>query len=518
MAFTPTGFLFRKTLRNVLHENTFDASRRSFIKNTAVISVGSLLTNKLFAATGNKPTVAIIGAGAAGLTAAYYLQQHNISFTVYEASERCGGRMYSARNWIDDNTATDLGGEFVDEEHTELRNLCKELNVELYDLRKDEFFNEKFFIVDGKRYSPADLREALLPFADAINADIKALPDYPTYKNAQQFKQFDTITIIQYLDKLGINGWLKKLIDVIYTAEYGMESSEQTAMNLLITIKPPVKTDTNVYRIYGDDHEIYKVRGGSQTIADKLYEKLQSNVQLKHQLIAYNKLANGKYEATMLIDGAKKTFTHDYLIICIPFSVLRNIKNNIQYPAIKQKAINELGYGISSKFIIGIDAKPWRNYKESGVLFSDVVAHNIWDNSFAQGSKKAGLTFFSGGNLSHSITLKDKETLKQEMQAYASKEFHVEANQFNDKYRKICWEQNPYSIGGYSSYKTNQWSVFGGAEIEPFENIYFAGEHTSMDFQGFMNGAIATGKKAGLDIVTQMAATTFNEQKTSKAL
>jgi len=523
MAITPAGFWFRKTMRKVLSEkaadHSFDASRREFIRNTAFISAGALLGNKLFAADkSTKPTVAVIGAGGAGLMAAYVLRQHNIPFTVYEASERYGGRMYSVRDWIDTNVATDLGGEFVDEEHDDLRSLCKELHIELYDLRKDRLFYEKFFIVDGKRYSPANLRDALMPFADAINADIKSLPGFPTYKNGDAFKQFDEITIIQYLDRLGMTGWLKKLVDVIYTAEYGMESSEQTAMNFLITIKPPVKNATGVYRIYGETHEIYKIKGGSQTVPDKLYEKVNASVKLKHELIAYNKTANDQYELTIKTVDRNIRATFDYIILCIPFTVLRTIKTNVQYPAIKQKAINELGYGNSSKIILGFNAKPWREHNESGLLYSDVVAHNIWDNGFAQQSTKGGLTFFSGGNLSHSIGQKDKEVLKDEMLAYAAKEFHIQREHFDGKYKKICWELSPFTKGGYSSYTINQWSTFGGAEIEPFENIFFAGEHTSLEFQGFMNGAIATGKQAALDIAARINDKVFVEPKREFAL
>jgi monoamine oxidase len=523
MAITPAGFWFRRTIQKVLSEKSadhpFDASRRTFIKNTAFISAGALFGNKLFAADNTtKPTVAVIGAGGAGLMAAYVLQQHNIPFTVYEASERYGGRMYSVGDWIDTNVATDLGGEFVDEEHEDLRSLCKELHIELYDLRKDKLFYEKFFVVNGKRYSSSDLRDALLPFADAINADIASLPESLTYKNGDTFKQFDAINIIQYLDKLGMTGWIRKLVDVIYTAEYGMESSEQTAMNFLITIKPPVKNATGVYRIYGDDHEIYKIKGGSQTIPDKLYEKVSASVKLKHELIAYNKTANDQYELTINTGDKNITATFDYIILCMPFTVLRTIQTNVVYPAIKQKAIDELGYGNSSKFILGFNAKPWREHKESGTLFSDVVAHNIWDNSFAQQSTKGGLTFFSGGNLSHSIGQKDKEVLKEEMLAYAAKEFHIRPEHFDDKYKKICWEQNPFTKGGYSSYKINQWSTFGGVEIEPFENIFFAGEHTSLEFQGFMNGAIATGKQAALDIAARRNDKAFVEPKRALAL
>jgi monoamine oxidase len=50
--------------------------------------------------------------------------------------------------------------------------------------------------------------------------------------------------------------------------------------------------------------------------------------------------------------------------------------------------------------------------------------------------------------------------------------------------------------GGYSSFKKGQWSTLAGWEAVPVGNIYFAGEHVSRDFQGYMNGGAQTGRVA----------------------
>lgn len=505
MGFSPAGYFFKKTVQEALGEKIapetqrqLSDSRRNFLKQSGSLAFGSFFAKEFFEGenAGSKPKIAIIGAGAAGLTAGYSLQKANLPYTIYEASGRPGGRMYSLRDWIGKDIATDLGGEFVDGEHTALRSLCEELKIELYDLRKDEFFEKKFFIVDGKKYFPQDIRDGLLPFSKSILDDITSLPQNLHYTNGAAFAGFDKITILEYLDKKGINGWLRKLIDVIYTAEYGMESAEQTAMNFLVTIKPPDSSANGVYRIYGDDHEIYKIKGGSQTIADKLFAKQQSSVKLHHRITGYESISGNGYRLRITENGNTHFAAADYLLICIPFSVLRGIETNIQYPELKKLAIDTLGYGNSSKFIFGFNKKPWRRFEESGVIFSDVVGHNIWDNAFAQGNMYSGLTFFSGGNLSRENAAMKEEAWEQQMLAYAEKEFHTEKNSFTGRKRKVCWAENPFSLGGYTSYKINQWSRFGGVEAEPHENIFFAGEHCSLEFQGFMNGAIMTGYSA----------------------
>jgi monoamine oxidase len=49
-------------------------------------------------------------------------------------------------------------------------------------------------------------------------------------------------------------------------------------------------------------------------------------------------------------------------------------------------------------------------------------------------------------------------------------------------------------MGSYAAYRVGQWEAFGGAEGEQEENVYFCGEHTSIDYQGYMNGAAETGR------------------------
>jgi monoamine oxidase len=57
------------------------------------------------------------------------------------------------------------------------------------------------------------------------------------------------------------------------------------------------------------------------------------------------------------------------------------------------------------------------------------------------------------------------------------------------------WPTFPFTLGAYSCYKVGQWTTIAGAEIKPVGNLFFAGEHCSQDFQGYMNGAAETGKQ-----------------------
>jgi monoamine oxidase len=53
----------------------------------------------------------------------------------------------------------------------------------------------------------------------------------------------------------------------------------------------------------------------------------------------------------------------------------------------------------------------------------------------------------------------------------------------------------------YSYWKVGQYTAFAGAEREQSGNCHFAGEHASIDFQGFLNGAVESGYRAAGEIL-----------------
>jgi monoamine oxidase len=114
-------------------------SRRQFIKNTSLATGALVLAssryNNFF--IGTKPRVIIIGAGFAGLAAAYKLHQRKIDFVVLEARKRISGRVYSYPIDPAENLVVELGGEWVGNSHKRIKQLCKEFDLELFDNHLD---------------------------------------------------------------------------------------------------------------------------------------------------------------------------------------------------------------------------------------------------------------------------------------------------------------------------------------------------------------------------------------------
>ena len=113
-----------------------------------------------------------------------------------------------------------------------------------------------------------------------------------------------------------------------------MEASEQSAINFLIMFEPP---KDNYYEMFGDDHEVFKIKGGSQQLSDALYNQVKEQVVLKHQLVAINKNKKAGYDLLLKNNDETKTTHADYVLLAIPFTILRKIKMNIEMPAAKKK-------------------------------------------------------------------------------------------------------------------------------------------------------------------------------------
>src|SRR5579859_4725476 len=148
-----------QTLRRISRPTpTPTLTRRTFLATAA--SAGLLPATSLAATI----KIAIIGAGLAGLTAAYQLKKAGYAPRIYEASSRLGGRCYSARDVFADGQVAEHGGEFFDTGHTEIIALAKELGLTLDDvLAATPKDLHPIYLSAGKPYTLAQATKDWLP-------------------------------------------------------------------------------------------------------------------------------------------------------------------------------------------------------------------------------------------------------------------------------------------------------------------------------------------------------------------
>lgn len=451
--------------------------------------------------------IAIIGAGIAGLTAAYTLKKMGISATLYEASPRTGGRIFSRSDLLSPGVVTELGAEFIDSNHHDMLKLARELNLKLIDRqgsRQGKSLKTAYFF-SGQHYSELQVLHALQPLLKQVIADDNSIADFVDYQQPGNAANFDNTNLAEYLDKLGIQGWLRTFINSAYITEYGLDLHEQSALNfifLLLDNRSPDQID-----IFGGSDERYKILGGNQLIINKLTKRLHHHIELEKMLVAVKKHHNG-YRLTF--DSASNKVHEvdaDIVIFTLPFNLLREVDLELELPPLKKRAIDELGYGLNIKYFLGTTSRPWQKLGYSGEAFSDGPLQLAWDHSQGQAGQHGGITCFFGGSQALGLMQQDPAQPLLSLQQAYDRCFNGTQATFNGKSSHFYWPNYRFAKGSYSCYKPGQWTSFYGAEIKPIERLFFAGEHCSMKYQGMMNGAVNTGKRAAINVAKALRLT-----------
>jgi len=484
-------------------------SRRRFVGNIA--NAGAVV-----AATGlynacnpvnkkTRPSIAIIGAGIAGLHAAFLLKQAGYTAQVYEASGRVGGRIFSQPDAMGKGLWTEMGGEFIDTGHTEMLKLVKHFNLPVIDRKapSELSLKEYCYYFNKQRYGEKDILEALHPVTAQIKKDIASLsPNIAYNSHSPADVALDNMTVMQYADKLGITSWFKSFLYNSYTAEYGMDANEQSALNFLELISPNEKGE---FTPYGNSDERYSVVGGNEKICQALAEEIKAQLNKSYTLTAIQQKHSNEYVLSFTTDNNKtQDVVADVVLLAIPFTVLRSVDIKIPLPEWKKNAIKNLGYGSNSKIFVGVNERVWRKQGFAGYTFTDNGIMNGYDSTQMQNDNNgAGVFTIAPGGKAGVDVGKDAAVLQQKVDQL-NEVFPGVKQQFNKRIQYWNWPDYIFAKGSYMSYKAGQYTTLQGTQFQPVDNLFFAGEHCSISSQGFMNGGAETGRTAAELIIKKL--------------
>jgi monoamine oxidase len=234
-------------------------------------------------------------------------------------------------------------------------------------------------------------------------------------------------------------------------------------------------------------------------------EKITSPINLEHQLEAVRR-SGSAYELHFRVSGSKSVVVKaDLLVLTLPFSVLRDVElSSLNFSPVKMKAINELSYGKNAKLFASYSKKVWRDLGYNGNVQSDEAYQLMWDNSQLQEKEYGGLTFYSGGRAGINVGEGTAESQVRKLLPGVERTFPNSSKYLIGKFDRFHWPSHAFTKGSYAAYKPGQWTSIRGAEIIPEDRIFFAGEHCSLDFQGFMNGAAESGRIAAQGILSRI--------------
>lgn len=453
------------------------------------------------------PHLVIVGAGVAGLTAGWRLHQAGLPLRILEAQERVGGRMYSIRDHFPDGQVAELGGELIDTGHVHLRALVRELGLELDDLHAIETAEPELWHFRGRTITEAELVSAWGPVAARVEADLAALAlpdDWPwiTWDAPAGAETLDRLSLAAWLADTEMEGWFREVLDLGFTSQFGREADEQSALNLHTLIDP----DPGVFDIYGESDERFHIRGGNDQVPRELGRRLAPVIELGTRLESVRQGPDGRYVLSVRQGAASREIRADHVVLALPFTLLREVELDVELPAVKRRAIAELGYGRNAKLMMGFSGRPWRDpHGYAGTVVSDLPFQVTWETSRAQGGASGILTNFTGGRAADRVGEGDTEARAREIVAALETLFPgTQAAHDPALAVRFHWPTHPWTRGSYACYLPGQWTTLAGAEGMPVGRLHFAGEHTSLDAQGYMEGGCESGDRVAAEVLAAL--------------
>jgi monoamine oxidase len=335
--------------------------------------------------------------------------------------------------------------------------------------------------------------ETLEPFGESFD---------PTAATPQGAEALDRMTLAEWFDREGVSGWLRKLLDVAYTTEYGLEVDRQSALNFLLMIDPKAPP----FRVFGDSDERFHVQGGNDRIVTTLAERVASHIEMGSVLEAVSQRADGRFTLTFRRDSGTRTVIARHVVLAMPFTLLRDVELDVPMSSAKRRAIAELGYGTNAKLMIGFSSRPWRErHGSNGSVVTDLPFQLVWETSRLQSGRAGILTNFSGGQ--HGVAVGQGSPAEQARALVRDLERifpGVEAARDGMAEARFHWPTNRWVRGSYASYLAGQWTTVRGLEGEPVGTLHFAGEHCSLDAQGYMEGGCETGERAATALLATL--------------
>jgi len=506
-------------------ERLASPARRTVLAGAASAAAAAFLPTRSFAI--GKPRVAIVGGGLAGLCCAYDLwKKAGIAAKVFEWNNRAGGRVQTLRDYFINNQTTEQHGESISVGHTATLSLAREFGLSLWNTDATPHGKRNAYRFDGRPYTQMDLNADWQSFGWKLFHHAVRLVPNANYRNySKTAYEWDHMSVPEWIEQYVPGGTASQFGGVCLSAvldEYGGPPDQESALNLvyLLGFDGSGYQPTQHPQLYGSN-EKWQIQGGNDQLITGLVARLpEGTVHFEHRLVALRENSDRSYTCTFARDRALMEFEADQVVLAIPFTTLREVDlDHVHFSSLKRLAINTLPLGNNVKIQIQVDGSPWRRDNYNGDLLCGGAPEGGWDGSFFENAKRQGATeiyvSLPGGREGQNLAAK-----------YGLKFGHYQGpapldlvtDTLSDLERTFpgiteAWRQGPrlawvndgniqpQLLGAWSQYNIGQYTGFSGIEKEAEGNIHFAGEQTSLEFQGYMEGAVRSGERAAREIL-----------------
>ncbi len=189
----------------------------------------------------------------------------------------------------------------------------------------------------------------------------------------------------------------------------------------------------------------------------------------------------------------------DHVVLAIPFTKLRQVTVDVfDCDPDKQAIIDTLGYGTNAKVIGGFARRPWwDDHNATGSSTTDLPLRQTWDASVGEGASGAcSPTSSAASRASPRRAGSTLEWFPLAAPRFGAISPGTDAAFDGTAVRSALGRRSSGASAATPATPPEQWSFYG-QEGRRVGNLHFCGEHTSLDFQGWMEGAAGERRAGG---------------------
>ena len=481
--------------------------RRDFLKQSAVAAAFTLPSLKVAAFCQDKlerkgpvKKIIIIGAGLAGLSAAFELTQAGHEVTILEARARSGGRVHTLREPFSDGLHAEAGAMNVFDNHDWTMKYIK-----LFDLTLDPILPSNLASLiylrgrrmEVKRGQNMDWPLELTPdekslgqrgmWEKYVGPALKEMGD-TTASNwpPESLKKYDQITFFEFLRRQGASPDAAMLLGLGGLGGLGDGVQSVSALDLL---------RESIHRAMMKKG--YKIRGGSDLLPRAFAARLADKIRYGAPVVRIEHDTR-QVRVVHLQAGARTSLSADYLVCAVPFSVLRHIEISPRFSTEKQKAVEQLLYTSVARIYLQTRKRFWVDEGLSGGATTDLSNMMVFDGASNQPGTRGILESYLAGPQARQVTaMKEAERVSSTL-GWVEK-VHPRIRENFEVGVSKCWDEDEWARGAYTWFKPGQMTSLLPHVGRPEGRVHFAGEHAS-SLPGWMQGALESGNRAAREV------------------
>ena len=479
-------------------------NRRAFLRvvgAAGALPLTGLAPSPATAHTGTgRNRVVVLGAGLAGLGAAYNLMKRGYEVTVLEAQDRPGGRVQTVRDAFQSGGHAELGAVRIFDTHEHTLKYVAEFGLELtpYDT------GTRAFHLRGKRFlappagepwplrglHPSEQPDPSALFPQYVESGIRKLGDisgrgWPG--SVPSARELDRTTIDGYLTAQGASRTWR---DWFY-AQNGRVARVNAAAGFAVESLPA-----------GD--RVSSIRGGNDRLPYAFAAALGNRVKYRSEVV---RLAQDSRGVTVGFRdrGGWHELRADRCVCALPFAPLRRVRLDAAFSPDKMAAIAKLTYMAAARCYFQSRRRFWQQDPLGrlgglDLVATDTMAGRVWNTSSQQLEPTTGML--------HAYMF-DTEALQ--FASYGHRRVAAMHRLFRTLVPGIdgqivgvtqkAWQEDPWAGGGWGSPQPSELHWMRPAMRRPERRVHFAGEHTAALWVAWMNGALESAERVVEEIL-----------------